>query len=176
MVQTARKKAAGSAMYLLLLGLMAGAFIAFAAEGSNMAAHSLLAHPETYGLGKCLAGAIFGTGLMMVVVAGAELFTGNTMMIMGVMSKEISWSAMLRNWLLVYAGNFAGSAALAWAMNYSGLLGSGGGLLGGMTVKIALGKVHLSFGQALVLGILCNILVCAAVWMAAGAKDITGKI
>jgi formate/nitrite transporter len=61
-------------------------------------------------------------------------------------------------------------------MNYSGLLGSGGGLLGGMTVKIALGKVHLSFGQALVLGILCNILVCAAVWMAAGAKDITGKI
>lgn len=103
-------------MYLLLLGFMAGAFIAFAAEGSNMAAHSLLARPETYGLGKCLAGAIFGTGLMMVVVAGAELFTGNTMMIMGVMSKEISWSAMLRNWLLVYAGNFVGSAALAWAM------------------------------------------------------------
>lgn len=170
------KKAKQSAMNLFVLGILAGAFIAFAAEGSNMAAYNLFANPETYGLGKALAGAIFGTGLMLVVLAGGELFTGNTMMIAGVATKKITVSGMLRNWVIVYLGNLAGSLLIAYMMSQSGLFGSSAGVLGGMTIKIAAYKVGLTFPQAFFLGIMCNWLVCLAVWMSYGAKDITGKV
>jgi formate/nitrite transporter FocA (FNT family) len=100
-VQIGIKKAKSKGVHLLLLGFMAGAFIAFASEGSNMAAYNLLAKPETYGLGKCLAGAIFGTGLMMVVIAGAELFTGNNLMLLAKLEGRIGWPQLLRNWVLV---------------------------------------------------------------------------
>ena len=94
---------------MLLLGFLAGVFIAFASEGSNMAAFNLFAKPETYGLGKVLAGSIFGTGLMLVVIAGGELFTGNTMILAGVLDKKVSVSGMLKNWIFVYIGNLVGS-------------------------------------------------------------------
>lgn len=175
-IENARKKASMPVRNMLLLGIAAGAFIAFAAEGSNMAAFNLLARPETYGLGKVLAGAVFGTGLMLVVIAGAELFTGNTMMIAGVLDRQIKMSAMLRNWVYVYLGNLIGSLLIAFMMTRSGLFDSGAAMLGGMTIKIAAYKVGLSFAQAFILGILCNWLVCLAVWMASGAKDVTGKI
>ena len=161
---------------MIVLGFLAGVFIAFASEGSNMAAFNLLAKPETYGLGKALAGAIFGTGLMLVVVAGAELFTGNTMIIAGVLEKRVTIRAMLKNWTFVYLGNLIGSIFLAYLMVKSGLFNSGDSMLGGVTVKIAAYKVGLTFVQAFYLGIMCNWLVCLAVWMAAGAKDITGKL
>jgi formate/nitrite transporter len=175
-IENARKKASLPIINMLLLGMVAGAFIAFAAEGSNMAAFNLLAKPETYGLGKALAGAIFGTGLMLVVIAGAELFTGNTMMLAGVLDRQIKISAMLRNWVYVYIGNFIGSVFIAFLMTRSGLFDSGSAMLGGMTVKIAAYKVGLSFAQAFILGVLCNWLVCLAVWMATGAKNVAGKI
>ena len=152
------------------------AFIAFAAEGSNMAAFNLFAKPETYGLGKALAGAVFGTGLMLVMVAGAELFTGNTMILAGVLDQKVKISAMLKNWMFVYAGNFIGSVFIAWMMAKSGLYESGACMLGGITIKIAAYKVGLTFSQAFFLGIMCNWLVCLAVWMATGSKDITGKL
>ena len=161
---------------MIVLGILAGVFIAFASEGSNMAAFNLLAKPETYGLGKALAGAIFGTGLMLVVVAGAELFTGNTMIIAGVLDRKVKISAMLKNWAFVYLGNLIGSIFLAYMMTKSGLFSSGDSMLGGITIKIAAYKVGLTFGQAFYLGIMCNWLVCLAVWMAAGAKDIAGKL
>jgi formate/nitrite transporter len=161
---------------MFILGILAGAFIAFAAEGSNMAAYNLFARPETYGLGKALAGAIFGTGLMMVLVAGGELFTGNTMILAGVLEKKVSLRSMLKNWFFVYLGNFAGSVFIAYMMVNSGLLGSSSGLLGGMTIKIASYKVGLTFIQAFYLGIMCNWLVCLAVWMCYGAKDMAGKL
>ncbi len=175
-VSYGKKKTDLTILKMLFLGLAAGAFIAFAAEGSNMAAFNLFLDNNTYGLGKAIAGAIFGTGLMLVIIAGGELFTGNVLILTGVMQKQVKISRMLRNWLFVYIGNFIGSVLIAWFMNLSGLLDSSAGDLGAVTIKIAAYKVNLSFVKALVLGIMCNWLVCLAVWMAWGAKDITGKI
>lgn len=175
-IQTGIKKSKMTIVNMLILGILAGAFISFAAEGSNMAAFNLLAKAETYGLGKVLAGAVFGTGLMLVLIAGGELFTGNTMMIAGVLDKKVSIKAMLKNWFFVYVGNLIGSVLIAYMMNKSGLFSSGDSMLGAVTIKIAAYKVGLTFTQALFLGIMCNWLVCLAVWMAYGAKDMTGKI
>lgn len=175
-IQTGIKKSKMTIINMLILGFLAGAFIAFAAEGSNMASFNLLAKAETYGLGKVLAGAVFGTGLMLVLIAGGELFTGNTMMLAGVLDKKVSIKAMLKNWFYVYVGNFIGSVFIAYMMNKSGLFNSGDSMLGAVTIKIAAYKVGLTFTQGLFLGIMCNWLVCLAVWMAYGAKDMTGKI
>jgi formate transporter len=175
-IEAGVKKTKMTTLHMFILGILAGAFIAFAAEGSNMAAYNLFAKPETYGLGKVLAGAIFGTGLMMVLVAGGELFTGNTMIIAGVLDKKITIKDMLKNWFFVYLGNFTGSILIAYMMVHSGLLGSSEGLLGGITIKIAVYKVGLTFMQAFYLGIMCNWLVCLAVWMCYGAKDMAGKL
>jgi formate/nitrite transporter len=141
-----------------------------------MAAFNLLAHTSTFGLGKCLAGAIFPGGLMLVVLAGGELFTGNTMMLLPLANRKITVAGLLRNWLIVYAGNFVGSIFVAYLIFCSGQLNGGNNLLGGMTIKIAATKCHLTFVEALSLGILCNWLVCLAVWMATGAEDAIGKI
>lgn len=175
-IQTGIKKSKMTIVNMVILGILAGAFIAFAAEGSNMAAFNLFAKPETYGLGKVLAGAVFGTGLMLVLIAGGELFTGNTMIIAGVLEKKVSIKAMLKNWFFVYVGNFIGSIFIAYMMNKSGLFSSGDNMLGAVTIKIAAYKVGLTFMQAFYLGIMCNWLVCLGVWMAYGAKDMTGKI
>lgn len=174
--ETGVKKAALSIPRMLVLGMLAGAFIAFASEGSNMAAFNLLAFPETYGLGRCVAGVVFPTGLMLVVLAGGELFTGNTLMGIALIRGRIDLAAVLRNWIWVYLGNLVGAVFLAHMMAYSGLFNSGDGLLGGVTVRIASGKVSLPFLSAFYLGIMCNWLVCLAVWIAYGAKDMAGKI
>jgi formate/nitrite transporter len=160
----------------VILAFMAGVFIAFASEGSNMAAFNLFANPDTYGLGKVLAGAVFGTGLMLVVVAGGELFTGNTLIMVGVLDRKVKISRMLSNWLVVYIGNFIGSVFIAWMMNRSMLFNSGNGLLGGQTIKIAAYKTALSFESAFFLGLMCNWLVCLAVWTSYAAKDVAGKL
>lgn len=160
------------AYQLFILGILAGAFIAFASEGSNVAIHTI----ESIGLGKALAGALFSTGLMLVVVAGGELFTGNCFIVISCLQKKSSWSGMLRNWLWVYAGNFVGSVLLAWCIFQSGQLGFSTGMLGGFTIKTAAYKTGLSFTNAFYMGILCNWLVCLAVWMSLAAKDIAGKL
>lgn len=175
-ITTAESKVGGSFGKLMALGFLAGAFIAFAAEGSNMAAFNLLANPETYGLGKALAGAIFGTGLMLVVLAGGELFTGNTLILAAVCDKKVTLRKMFRNWTIVYIGNLIGSVFIAYLMVNSGLFASGGNMLGAVTLKIAVYKVNLSFTEAFYLGILCNWLVCLAVWMSFGADTMAGKI
>lgn len=175
-IETSVTKAGGSFGKLFVLAFLAGAFISFAAEGSNMAAFNLLASPDTYGLGKLVAGIVFGTGLMLVVLCGGELFTGNTLIIAAVADKRVTIGKMLRNWIVVYAGNLAGALFIACLMNYSGLFSSGVAMLGAVTVKIAAGKVGLSFGQAFVLGIMCNWLVCLAVWLSFGADTMAGKM
>ena len=152
--------------------MLAGAFIAFASEGSNTAIHTI----ESVGLGKALAGALFSTGLMLVLVAGGELFTGNCLIVISCIEKKTSWSGMLRNWLIVYAGNFVGSLLLAWFILQSGQLDFSAGMLGGFTIKTAAYKTGLSFTNAFYMGILCNWLVCLAIWMSLGAKDIAGKL
>jgi formate/nitrite transporter len=160
----------------LILAFMAGVFIAFASEGSNMAAFNLFANPDTYGLGKVLAGAVFGTGLMLVVVAGGELFTGNTLILVGVLDRKVTIRQLLSNWLVVYIGNFIGSVFIAYMMARSMLFNSGNGVLGGQTIKIAAYKTALSFESAFFLGIMCNWLVCLAVWVSYAAKDVMGKL
>jgi formate/nitrite transporter len=169
-------KSQRTALSLLILGFFAGAFIAFAAEGSNMAAFNLFANPDTYGLGKVVAGAVFGVGLMLVLVAGGELFTGNTLIVVALLNKKVKMREMLRNWTLVYIGNFIGSIFIAYMMYKSGLFNSGNGGLGGQTIKIAAYKTGLPFLSAFYLGIMCNWLVCLAVWVSFAAKDVLGKL
>ncbi|MGP1594682.1 MAG: formate/nitrite transporter family protein [Treponema sp.] len=160
----------------LILSFMAGAFIAFASEGSNMAAFGFLIKPELYGFGKFIAGLIFPVGLILVLLAGGELFTGNNLITAAYMHKKVSFFSMMRNWITVYAGNFAGSVFVAFLIVQSGQLSHGANLLGGVTIKIAYSKISLTFIQAVFLGILCNWLVCLAVWLCYGAKDMTGKM
>lgn len=175
-IAMAQDRSGASFQKLLILGILAGAFIAFAAEGSNMAAFNLFADPTTFGLGKALAGVVFGTGLMLVVLAGGELFTGNTLILAAVLDHKVTVSKMLRNWIIVYVGNFLGSLLIAYMMVNSGLLGSGADMLGAVTVRIAVYKVNLDFLQAFYLGIMCNWLVCLAVWISHGAESMAGKI
>lgn len=170
--QTAMNKAKFSIPKMLILGILAGVYIGFAAEGSTMAMHDI----GSVGAGRFLAGVIFSTGLMLVVIAGAELFTGNVLLCMGYLEKRISIPSILRNWFWVYLGNLIGSILLAYLMDVSGLWNYNNSLHGVYALKIAISKVNLSFSEAFVRGILCNWLVCLAVWLAYAAKDITGKI
>jgi formate/nitrite transporter len=175
-IDAAEVKAGGSFVKLLVLSALAGAFVAFGAEGSSLAAYSLLAEPSTFGLGKALAGAVFPVGLILVVIAGAELFTGNILIAGAVAAKRVSPGAMLRNWGIVYLGNFAGSLLIVGLIIVSGQLHSGSDMLGAVTIKIAAGKAGLSFPAALSLGIMCNWLVCLAVWLAYASSTVQGKI
>ena len=161
------KKANLSVIKQFLLGILAGAFIAFGSQVANMAAYDI----SSVSIGKFIAGLIFPAGLMLVLMAGAELFTGNCLMIIAFAEKKISFIKMLRSWLIVYLGNLAGGILIAYLISWSGQLNYSAGLLGGFTLKAAAGKVMLSFMNAFVLGILCNWLVCLAVWMSFGAKD-----
>lgn len=176
LMKAAELKASMPLKTIIIFGIFAGVYIAFAGAGANMASFNLLANPETFGLGKILSGTIFTVGLMLVVLGGAELFTGNTTMIAAVAEKRITASSMLKNWIIVYICNFIGGVLIAFMVYYSGGLNAGNGLLGAMTVKIASGKVNLEFGQALVSGIMCNWLVCMAVWLSTGAQTTIGKI
>ena len=169
-------KAKRSFVSLMILSFFAGAFVAFAAAGSNMAAFNLLANPDTYGLGRLVVGIVFGTALLLVVLAGGDLFTGNCLLIIPVLDRKLSPLKFAYNLLMVYLGNFLGGLLIAW-MNYqSGLFDVSGGLLGGVTIEIAAGKTSLPFHSAFIMGILCNWLVCIAVWISWASKDITGKI
>ena len=176
LMKAAELKASMPLKRIIIFGIFAGVYIAFAGAGANMASFNLLANPETFGLGKILSGTIFTVGLMLVVLGGAELFTGNTTMIAAVAEKRITASSMLKNWIIVYICNFIGGVLIAFMVYYSGGLNTGNGLLGAMTVKIASGKVNLEFGQALVSGIMCNWLVCMAVWLSTGTQTTIGKI
>lgn len=171
-VEVGCKKANLPVYKLLLLGILAGAFIAFAAEGSNAAIHTI----ASVGLAKTLAGALFATGLMMVVITGGELFTGNTLIVVACSERRARWLALLKNWFFVYLGNFIGSMIVVVFVLLSGQFSFSDGLLGGFTIKVAAYKTGLTFTQAFFMGILCNWLVCMAVWMAFATRDITGKL
>ncbi len=169
--EIAKAKASLSWLSSLVLAFLAGAFIAFAAQGSTLIAHD----PPSFGLGRLLTGTVFATGLMLVVMAGGELFTGNSLMVVGLLDRAIRPRDLLRNWSVVYVGNFAGSLFMAFLMAWSGLWRLNGGKVGALVISIATSKVSLDFGQAFVRGVLCNWLVCLALWMAAGALSAAGK-
>ncbi|MFZ7101967.1 MAG: formate/nitrite transporter family protein [Peptococcaceae bacterium] len=168
------KKCHNKTMRLLVLGIFAGMFIALGAAGANMAIHSLPA--SLGGIKKLIAGAIFPVGLMLVIIAGGELFTGNNLITVALLEKKVTLKEMLNNWVLVYLGNFIGSIFVAWMIYESGLFNTSQGLLGELHINTALAKTGLTFSQAFIRGILCNILVALAVWMSFAATRIVDKI
>lgn len=173
MSATGQKKVGIPTGKFFTLAILAGAFIAFGAELSIM-----IGHQTGLGVGvtKLLAGSVFSVGLMLVIIAGSELFTGDNLIVIAALEKKIRWSQVLNRWMLVYLGNFVGSILLAAIMFGTGLWLTNGGLVGASALNIANAKVNLTFMQALMRGIGCNWLVCLAVWMAISAKDIAGKI
>lgn len=168
------KKCRNKAVQLVILGIFAGMFIALGAAGANMAIHSLPA--SLGGIKKLIAGAIFPVGLMLVIIAGGELFTGNNLITVALLEKKVTSKEMLNNWFFVYLGNFLGSVFIAWMIYESGLFSTSQGLLGDFHVKLAVAKTSLTFSQAFIRGILCNILVALAVWLSFAAKRIVDKI
>lgn len=157
---------------IFVAAIMAGMFIAFGGSSSNVAVFGI----ENVGLARTLAGCIFPVGLMLIVLVGGELFTGNCMMIGGVMTGRIKAMQMIRVLVTVYLGNLVGSLIVSFLAYYSGQWKYGAGALGAYTIKVAFGKLNLSFGTAVASGILCNILICVAVLMASASKDAVGKI
>ena len=168
-------KATSPWLTVFVLGILAGAYIGFGGLLSTTVTFDV-ASRWGIGISKILSGATFSVGLMLVVIAGAELFTGNNLMVSSVMTREITFGAMLKRWGVVYLANFVGSVFLALLFYYSGLWKTGDGALGAAAVKIAYNKVALGFGEALWRGIGCNWLVCLAVWMALAARQVIGKI
>ncbi|MBI5897560.1 MAG: formate/nitrite transporter family protein [Desulfobacterales bacterium] len=158
-----------------VLGVLAGAYIGFGGLLSTSVTFDLAAKAGV-GITKIVAGSAFSLGLMLVVIAGAELFTGNNLMVSSVMSREITFQIMCQRWLIVFIANFAGSLLLVALFYYSGLWKIANGALGAGAVAIGYAKVNLSFTEALVRGIGCNWLVCLAVWMALAARQTIGKI
>ncbi|HBQ63795.1 MAG TPA: FdhC protein, partial [Clostridiales bacterium] len=144
LLESGDKKARLPVSKLLVLGILAGAFIAFAAEGSNVAIHTI----PSLGLAKALAGTLFATGLILVVVAGAELFTGNCLIVAPCLAGRTPWHLMLRNWFYVYIGNLIGSLFIAIFILLSGQLNFSGGMLGGFTIQVAAYKTGLNFTNA----------------------------
>lgn len=156
-----------------VLAILAGAFISFGALFFTLVVHD---SNLSFGLTRLLGGLAFCIGLILVIIAGAELFTGNSLIIMAYVSKEVSVYQLLRNWVIVYVGNLVGSLSMVywayltrhWEMN--------GYLVGAQAVLIANAKVNLSFMVAFTRGILCNVLVCLAVWLCFSGRSVTDKI
>ncbi|HPI98094.1 MAG TPA: formate/nitrite transporter family protein, partial [Synergistales bacterium] len=160
-------KSSWTVTQMLLLGTLAGAYIAFAGFLSTVVTQDMAKYMGV-GFTKFMGGAVFSVGLMLVVVAGAELFTGNCMMPLGYFAGCTPMKGILRNWFWVYVANFLGSILIAFFIYQSGLWN---GPVGVNALKIAAGKMSLPFGQAFFRGILCNWIVVLAVWMSMAATD-----
>jgi len=160
---------------MLGLSLLAGAFIGLgAAFATTIAAGTGSDWP--YGVTRLLTGLVFCLGLILVVVGGAELFTGNNLIVMAWANRKVSTAALLRNWVIVYLGNFIGSIGTALVIFIGKQYTFGGGAVGTTALSIANSKVHLDFVQAIALGIMCNAMVCLAVWMSYSARSSMDKI
>ncbi|MCW8836642.1 MAG: formate/nitrite transporter family protein [Rhodospirillales bacterium] len=158
---------------LFTLGVLAGAFIALGAMFYTVA---VTGSELGYGPTRVLGGLVFSLGLVLVVIAGAELFTGNNLIIMAWADGKITMAQLLRNWVIVFAGNFVGSVATAAIMYLSGALDIGGGNTAKTAIAIAEGKIALPFAEAFFRGVLCNALVCLAVWLTFAAHSVVDKI
>ncbi|WP_373899523.1 formate/nitrite transporter family protein [Haloimpatiens sp. FM7315] len=155
-----------------ILGMLAGAFVAMGASASTVASHSIL----NIGISRFVSGMIFPVGLMLVIICGAELFTGNNLMFIALLEGKIKLKDMLKNWAIVYVFNFLGALTIAILIFYSGVLDINSGKVGGALIKVAAYKSGLKFSRAFSSAILCNFLVCLAVWASFAAKDVAGKL
>ena len=169
------RKAETPTLTMFSLAVLAGAFIALGAVfATTVAAGTSAAWP--FGVAKLLSGLVFCLGLVLVIVGGAELFTGNNLIVMAWASGKVTTGAMMRNWVIVYLGNFVGSVATAMMVFVSRQYLFGNGAVGATALSIANGKVQLGFVQAIALGVLCNALVCLAVWLTFSARSTIDKI
>lgn len=170
--QAGKKKAGRDTSRLLLLAIMAGATIGFASAVSNIATHAI----SNYGLLKLISSMIFPFGLITIMLTGTELFTGNIMISISVANKQTTIVKMLRNWLLVYLGNFIGATLIAGGLVYIGQLNASHGQLAIYCLQMAISKSQMPFGAALVSGIFCNLLVCTAVLLFFSSTNTVGQI
>lgn len=165
------KKASLDTSSCIWLGILAGNFIGLGGVGNILVSQTL--GNIDVGLARLAGAAVFPVGLILVVICGAELFTGNNLMTLAAMNKKITLSELFRNWSLVYIANFIGSVFLALAIFYAGTFT---GDAANKAIAIAESKAALTIAHALIRGILCNMIVVLAVWMATAAQDIISKI
>lgn len=166
-------KASLSFVKLLALGVLAGGFIGLGAMFFLLVA----ADAElSFAIQRILGGLVFSLGLILVVVAGAELFTGNNLMVMAWVSRKVSFYRLSRNLVIVYFANFIGASGLAFVVASSGHLSMNDGSLGETAARIAEAKLTMSFHEAFLKGVLCNILVCLAVWLAMAGRSVVDRI
>lgn len=166
-------KATKNQLYSFLSAITAGAFIALAFVYYTTTQVGSADMP--WGVAKFLGGTVFAVGVIMCVVFGAELFTSSTLTVIAKASKRISWGQMFKNWLVVYAGNFIGALIVVALIWFAGQAMAANGQWGLTILKTAQHKIHHTWLGAFTLGILCNIMVCIAVWMAYAGKSLTDK-
>ncbi|WP_075280276.1 formate/nitrite transporter family protein [Thermophilibacter provencensis] len=170
--RVAETKAGTDLASALVLAVMSGAFISLGATFMLVVkSDATLPFAAT----QLLGGFAFTLGLFLVLAAGAELFTGNCLMVMGPLSGRFSWGKLLSSWLVVLAGNLAGALLASAAMLAAGVASANGGALGEAAIAVAEGKVALGWGTAFARGVLCNMLVCLAVWVGHSASSVTDK-
>ena len=167
------RKANRDIVSAFFLAIQAGSFIALGA-----ALYTFVVHDSTFpaGMTKLIGGCTFSLGLILVVIAGADLFTGDTLMVMATFTGAVTYRQMLRSWLIVFLGNLIGSLAIVVLVFLSGHWLGNNGAVGAKALAIAHAKVNLSFTQAFTSGMLCNILVCLAIWLCYSARSVTDKI
>ena len=166
-------KAGMSVLRTICLAVLAGIFIGF----GGLLYLLVMSDPQLgFGLSRWIGGIAFSLGLILVVVGGAELFTGNNLIVMAWADRKIGTGALLRNWGVVYLGNLVGSLALAIAVIWAGTLDLGDGKMAEVAAQIAGGKLSLGPGTAFIRGVLCNALVCLSIWLCFAAREVCGKI
>lgn len=163
-------KAQLPAFQMFVLAVLAGAFIGFGGAAYTAVMSGV---DPTYGPTRLLGGVVFSLGLILVIVGGAELFTGNSLMVMAAVDRKITARQLLRSWAIVYLGNLAGAAGLALVFGYSGVIR---GPLGDIAVSITQAKAALDPFEAVLRGALCNALVCLAIWLTFAARSVAGKV
>jgi formate/nitrite transporter len=168
-------KASMSSVRTLALAVLAGAFIGLGALFATTVVAGA-AGEMPFGITRLIAGLVFCLGLILVVVAGAELFTGNNLISMAWAERRVSTGLVLRNWALVYAGNLIGALGTVALVFLGGQYEFGDGAVGTSALEIANAKAGLGFGRAFALGVMCNALVCLAIWLTYSARSVTDKI
>jgi formate transporter len=158
---------------LVVLSVLAGAFISLGAMFATVVTAGGGIAP---GVARVLGGLVFSLGLILVVVAGAELFTGNTLVVIATASRRVRVGALLKGWLIVYVGNFVGALLTTLVIFWSGFYDGGNGAVGARALEIATTKTSLGLREAVLLGVLANALVCLAIWLAMSARSVTDKI
>jgi len=170
---TGVKKVALDFWSMFILAILAGAFISMGAEFCTLV---MTKSGLGYGVNRLLGGLVFSLGLILVVIAGAELFTGNNLIVLAWVSGKVSLGQLMRNWLIVYTGNLAGSLLTVMIMYLTRQWSFEGYSVGVTALNIANAKVNLLFAEALARGIMCNALVCLAVWLCLSARSVVDKI